>query len=371
MLTRNSGTVVRYSQGVPSHPEGHENMTRVGIATRLARVLDYAFGGEYEPGRSYPGHLYFVPNDTLVGNGIPALAIRSEQDLFGGTVPYPFLATKAVAHPLVEGAFAPPGWTQALGASVADVVLHGYAAFTIEDARRAGLLMLQSGDARVKRGEGIGGLGQTVVSNAAELDAALDGLDAESLLRHGLVIEENLQEVTTFSVGRLLVGGRLATYVGTQRLTPNNNGVEVYGGSELRVARGDYDKLMGLDLEPSFRMAIQCARKFDTDVFRAYTGILASRRNYDIAQGLDAQGKPRMGVLEQSWRLGGASPAEIAALEAFGDDPALRSVHASCIELYGEGVTVPPAATLYFSGVDARVGRLTKYAFTGGNGSPA
>jgi len=371
MQTKNPGTVVRYAHIAPKYPKGHENLTRAGIAARLARFLNYAFAGDYEAGRHYPGHVYFVPNDTLVGDTGRNLGLACEQDLFGGAVPHPFMTTKSVVHPLVAGAEAPPGWMQALGESVADVVLHGYSAFTLDDARRAGVEMLKKGDARVKLGEGIGGSGQTVVANLAELDAALDGLDAGSLLRHGVVVEENLQEVTTYSVGRLVVGGFVASYVGTQRLTPDNSGAEVYGGSDLMVAAGDYDRLLNLKLEPSFRMAVQCARRFDADVSKAYPGLFASRRNYDIAEGLDAAGTPRMGLLEQSWRLGGATPAEIAALEAFRDNPDLPSVHASCIELYGDDVIVPPGATTYFSGVDERVGRLTKYALTGDHGSPA
>jgi hypothetical protein len=88
-----------------------------------------------------------------------------------------------------------------------------------------------------------------------------------------------------------------------------------------------------------------------------------SRRNYDVAQGLDAAGRRRSGVLEQSWRVGGASGAEIAALEAFRADPALRLVRASTHEVYGEGAAPPPpGAAVYYRGTDEQVGPLAKYA---------
>ena len=93
-----------------------------------------------------------------------------------------------------------------------------------------------------------------------------------------------------------------------------------------------------------------------------FPGFFASRRNYDVAQGSDAQGCHRSGVLEQSWRIGGASGAEIAALEAFRADPGLQSVRAATVELYGEGHTPPPRASVYFQGIDAKVGPITKYA---------
>jgi len=89
--------------------------------------------------------------------------------------------------------------------------------------------------------------------------------------------------------------------------------------------------------------------------------MFASRRNYDVAQGTNAHGQWRSGVLEQSWRIGGATGAEIAALEAFRADPDLHVVRASTFEIYGESQDPPPQATVYFRGTDERVGLLTKY----------
>jgi hypothetical protein len=59
--------------------------------------------------------------------------------------------------------------------------------------------------------------------------------------------------------------------------------------------------------------------------------------------------------------MGGASRAEIAALEAFRADPTLRAVQASTIEIYGEAEP-PRQATIYFRGIDEQVGLITKYA---------
>ena len=81
-----------------------------------------------------------------------------------------------------------------------------------------------------------------------------------------------------------------------------------------------------------------------------------------MAQGTDASGRRRLGVLEQSWRLGGASGAEIAALEAFRADPSLRSVRAASREIYGDYPPVPEDSTVYYRGIDPQVGAVTKYA---------
>ena len=60
--------------------------------------------------------------------------------------------------------------------------------------------------------------------------------------------------------------------------------------------------------------------------------------------------------------MGGASGAEIAALEAFRADPASRAVRARTVELYGPDHAPPPGATVYFHGTDERVGPMLKYA---------
>ncbi len=81
--------------------------------------------------------------------------------------------------------------------------------------------------------------------DAAGLDAALAALDPAELAHHGLVLEEDLTEVTTYSVGQVSVAGLVASYWGTQRLTPDNRGAAVYGGSDLVVARGGFEALAG------------------------------------------------------------------------------------------------------------------------------
>jgi Protein of unknown function (DUF3182) len=184
------------------------------------------------------------------------------------------------------------------------------------------------------------------------------------------VLEENLTEVTTYSVGHVRVADLAATYFGTQRLTKDNNGAEVYGGSDLVIARGDFDALLGLGLSDEVRLAVAQAQVYDTAAMEIYSGMFASRRNYDIVQGFDCSRRRRSGVLEQSWRLGGASTAETAALEAFKADPALHAVRASAIEIYGESETPPPNATVYFRGVDEQVGALTKYTLVEHHGDP-
>jgi hypothetical protein len=80
----------------------HERATRAEIARRLAAFKGYDFAGAYDRTKTYSGPLFFVPSDTLIGAEAKALGIQGEHDLFGGVVPFSFVATKAITHPLVE-----------------------------------------------------------------------------------------------------------------------------------------------------------------------------------------------------------------------------------------------------------------------------
>ncbi|MGE4476652.1 MAG: DUF3182 family protein [Stutzerimonas sp.] len=343
------------------HEPQHERSVHAALAERLADLLGYHYGGDYRPGTVPGGHIYLVPSGTIVGSQeARELGLEAETDLFGGFVPHPFVQTKAITHPLVRSeADAPVGWSRDFCAQVRDSVLPGYSAFTRDDARDAGLRLLHEGPVRIKPVRATGGRGQVEIHDVAALDQALAELDERELETYGLVLESNLAQVTTFSVGQVQVGDQLASYYGTQCLTPDNNGQQVYGGSDLVVVSGDFDALLRCDLDEATRLAVEQARVYDRAARSCFRGLVASRRNYDIARGMDARGRACSGVLEQSWRIGGASGAEIAALQALRADPD-RVVHAATRELYGESQAIPPDAEVLFRGEDSEIGFVTK-----------
>jgi hypothetical protein len=164
-------------------------------------------------------------------------------------------------------------------------VLQGWSAFATEDALAAGQDP-RHGKVRVKPGAGIAGLGQSVVDNVTDLARALDAIDADAMAESG-VSEQDLDDVTTYSIGQVHVADLIATYYGTQSMTTNNHGVEVYGGSEITVVRGDFDALTALRLPEDVELAIAQARAYDAAANECFTGFYASRRNYDVAQGRD------------------------------------------------------------------------------------
>jgi len=359
-----SGVVVTYSPHLQGLADSHEQATQIELSKRLAALKGWTFGGAYNASREYEVPVYFVSSDTLVDIArAHEIGIFNEHDLFGGVVPHAFIATKAITHPVLDQtSFAPPGWSHDFGKRVRDVVFSGFTVFTRDDAISAGACLLKHGSVRIKPVRQAGGRGQIVISNASELKRAIESLDPKELSHAGLVLEENLTEVTTYTVGHVRVADLLATYFGKQRLTTDNNNETVYGGSDLTVLRGDFELFAELDAPREVCVAIDHARVYDRAATACFPGIFASRRNYDVAWGRDSTGAWRCGVLEQSWRLGGASGAEILALEAFRADHDLELVRASTFEVYGKCTPPPPNAAITFRGVDERIGPLTKYA---------
>ena len=225
----------------------------------------------------------------------------------------------------------------------------------------AGRHLLGTGSIRIKPVRAKAGRGQVVIRDVQELGDALRQLDEGELETWGLVVESNLTEVATYSVGQVRAAGLVASYCGTQNLTPDATGQMVYGGSDLYVVRGEYEALLKHPAARSYQLAIEQARQYEAAALQALPGLILSRRNYDVATGLDTQGNRVSGVLEQSWRIGGASGAEIAALEAFAADSSLTFVEASTIERYGNELAVPAGTSVVYSGNDEETGQINKY----------
>ncbi|OPK08555.1 DUF3182 family protein [Pseudomonas sp. VI4.1] len=320
------------------HPDAplHEVETNRALARWLAHILGLKFGGSYELG-SHRGHdLYLLPTQTLVGAAAAlALGVKGPDDLWGGYVDHDFICTKAISHGLrSKNAHAPQGWSSLFSERVRSVVLDGLSVFSLDDARPAAEHLLYTGPIRLKPIHACAGRGQEVIKSLDQFDAILARPDARTLFTDGVVLEQDLDKVITHSVGQSFIGGKVLSYCGDQYLTEDGQGEQVYGGSNLLVVQGYYEDLLELALPDDVRLAIRQAQVFDSAADESYPGFYASRRNYDIAQGLDSNGKPRSGVLEQSWRMGGASSAELAALQSFVNDPGMRAIRVSSVETY-------------------------------------
>ncbi|EJM72547.1 Protein of unknown function (DUF3182) [Pseudomonas sp. GM49] len=314
----------------------HEVETNRALARWLAQILGLKYGGSYDPQLHEGRDLYLLPTRTLVGAAAARqLGIKGPEDLWGGYVDHDFICTKAISHGLLNhDAHAPPGWAPLFSERVRSVVLDGLSVFSLKDARPAAEHLLYAGPIRLKPIHACAGRGQEVINSLDRFDEMLARPDAKKLFSEGVVLEQDLDQVITHSVGQSFIGNKVLSYCGDQYLTQDAQGEQVYGGSRLLVVPGGYDQLLKLDLPEDVRLAIHQAQVFDKAADEAYPGFYASRRNYDIAQGVDSDGQPRSGVLEQSWRMGGASSAEVAALQSFVNDPGMRAIRVASVETY-------------------------------------
>lgn len=344
------------------HATPADRSTHEALAAWLAQIQGLDFRPE-PPSHRQPGQqFYWVPDATVVGPEQAAeFGIHGPMDLFGGYVERAYQAGKAIVHPLIERpTLTPRGWNDAFASRVKPLVLDGHSVFCHNDALRCASARLQRGPQRLKPAASRGGQGQRVVSDTDQLAEALACYE-EGDYHEGLVIEDDLDEPQTHSVGQVMINGVMLSYHGIQQHNRNPRGELVYGGSDLLVVRGDFGCLLALDLVDSVKLAIQQAVQFDHAVHQQLPAFFASRRNYDVAQGTDARGQRCSGVLEQSWRIGGASGAELAALEAFVGDPALCVVRASTFEIFEDKPLLDNTHVLY-RGPDEHGDFLMKYA---------
>src|SRR5215813_4507767 len=218
-----NGVVVLYVSQFDKSLQWHHKVVLDAVARAIAKIKRYDFGGQYDARRDYSGPLFFVPGDTLLVEETANLGINSSNDLYGGVVPHLFMKTKAITHGLINRhAERPLGWSTVFAERVREIVLPGYTVFSNCDAQMAARRMLTRGPIRLKKPLSASGKDQTVVTSFDELDAVLEKVTADEMATYGLVLEENLRQVRTLSVGEVSVGGLRISYHGTQRTVADN-----------------------------------------------------------------------------------------------------------------------------------------------------
>jgi hypothetical protein len=356
-----NGIVVLYFSRFGKPLQAHHKVVLGLGAKAIAKIKGYEFGGRYDTAYECSGPLFFVPDDTLLLDEASCLGIRSPNDLYGGVVPHLFVKTKAITHGLVDRHTERPlGWSTAFAERVREIVLPGYTVFSNRDAQTAARRMLTRGPIRLKKPLSASGKDQTVVTSLNELDAVLEKVSADEMATYGLVLEENLRQVSTLSVGEVAVGSLRISYHGTQRTVRDNQGRTVYGGSELVCVRGGWEVLDALPMSPEVRAAVVAARRYDaaTVEFHDFT---ASRRNYDVAQGIGADGRPRSRgarALVAHWRREQRRTRGIGSVRA---GSVVRDRWRIPVEEYGTGRGAPAGALVDFQGDDPEAGPLLRY----------
>ena len=143
----------------------------------------------------------------------------------------------------------------------------------------------------------------------------------------------------------------------------DNNGQSVYGGSDLVCARGGWDALEQLALLPHVRAAVD-AGAYD-EAMRAYPGFMASRRNYDVGRGIDADGRRRFGVLNPRGALAVPAARNFSRRLHSHGTPTLRSSRHLAWSNWQQPQP-PPDAVVHFHGEDPEAGPVLRYSVVTG-----
>ncbi len=346
------------------------------IVDKIASIFE-RFGG-IDQGKTYYVAdktivLEFSENEKLIKDAL----IESEKDFFGGIVPRAYQSTKAIMHPLVSReAACPLGWSHEFSQELVhlDLVLPGFTVFNIEDIRTAFNHLYDKGVYQIRLKDPLGylGMNQFVVTSFQELEQFISDkiVDNEKLQQYGLVVEENLhpEDLKTYSVSFVTVGFHQVHCIGVQRFSQG-----LYGGTDFVIMQtGKYilPELLarvGIFNKEDAQVIIDKALLFRALLNKHIPEIKTARFNVDIVSGIASiysnstcELVKRFALLEQSFRVGGASAAEIWGLEYLLCHPSVDAVCASTYYRYGDEAyqTVSGEENLY-CGVDSRLGSIS------------
>lgn len=304
------------------------------------------------------GKVYFVPfaavhSDLALDRGISGIG-----DLYGGIVRHLEHADKAILHALPSHDAQYPSWySPRFAQHVQAVALPGYTAFTIEDAVRAYRLMRSDGfTVRLKDPANTGGLGQHFIGAEVELAGILAQYEAK-LAKTGIVLEADLHEPVTITIGYVNIDGVIYTWHG-RPYDVSHDGMTRFGGNELTVVRGGLDVLRKYAEDSHDQLAVEQAKR----VFDAYSllGTTISRATLDIVQGMSCGGMFLSGVTDPSLRPSASSAAEIRAIEALTDNPEATMAKTRLTYDYWKNIEMRPEQELFVD--HSRMNILVKLA---------
>lgn len=271
---------------------------------------------------------YIVPAITVDGKMAESLGIRSTADFYGTYVDCRSFVGKSILHPSVSSQ-TPTFYSDDFAKSVIGLVLPGFTGFTKHDISQGySQFPKDTGALRLKLPNESDGNGQYVIQNNYHLAELLLSYDERFIQEHGLVLETNVYEGKTISLGFAIIGGNTFSFVARQKndiVRETSGERNRYKGAHVVMVKGDLSVLQQTPLFTTQEQgAIQAARSF----YAAYQlfGPVASRLSFDVLTGYDRRGNRLRGVTDITGRLGGTCPALMVALDKFRINPTLQAV---------------------------------------------
>jgi len=296
------------------------------VARHIAKHLGISFDDTLTDYRTVQS--YIVPSKTIQLNEAHRMGICTVDDFYGGAVRDLLHVSKTVLHNRVGRATdGPAAYSPSFAATVSDIVLPGFAFFTIKEGYAAFNELSRRGYlARLKRSDESGGAGQNVVLGEKHMTSLLKQIDQIELRRKGLVLETNLNACRTVSAGIFFVDGQVYSQLACQKDIQRGDRT-IYGGAVMKICRGGFENLFRFgSCGENVELAIRQARSMHEAM--GYFDPLLSRASYDVLQGETSNGEFLSGVTDITCRLGGSSPAEVLALDYFRRKPGAMFVDA-------------------------------------------
>lgn len=274
-------------------------------ARELARYFSLPYQEE-DKGEFRREAVYTVPAVTLDSNRTKSFLAEAIEDFYGTRVEHLGHVGKAILHPLIGEANS-KFYSVEFAKCVADYTLPGFSFFTVEAGSEA-FRRLCGQEARLKLTTESDGHGQFVITNETELLRTLDKFDPTKINEEGLILEPNLREPFTISVGYTILGSVPYSFVAHQKNDVTLDDRNRYLGAHVLVLKGtlgDLSKLVSLSEDEQEAIAKAC--RFNEAY--AYLNPIASRLSFDCLFGQTQRGERLSGITDITGRLGGTCPA--------------------------------------------------------------
>lgn len=274
---------------------------------------------------------YVVPGATLTSGQADQLLIAAENDFYGTAAPTMDHVGKSILHRSMSERY--PGFYSPEFAQEAEsmgLVLPGYTGFAKEEIQQA-FMCVDSRPLlyRLKVPNESDGNGQYRINDTEHLVSLLSQIDAESIAQHGMVIEPDLRNKSTVSVGHFALGDDSYSFVANQT-GEMIDGRDVYlGGNDIIVARGELQNLMDMLHQLGDERFESVAKgKAFFQLYAKHYPLLSSRMSVDVLSGSHPDFGQISGVTDITGRLGGLCPATTLAALHLQENPHQAAVGA-------------------------------------------
>ncbi len=321
------------------------------LAQYLASITGRIFAGEiFSPRRLGSGD-YLLPHKPISLEEGRQFGIINPDQIFGAVIE-PIYAEKSIFHKTVPNAkFVPSKFPHEFATFLNDkgIVLIGYTAFSIEDVEKAYDLITDAGYAvRVKHPLGSSSTKQFRAKSKKQVLDFVRSEEVATLRKFGMILEVNLlnpndkrADVEGFSGGWTQLEGNIYSYLGRQMFAETGT-TDRYIGTRLQMVRGSVDNLGEVADSLVYQDVYRQLEKV-AEATKLLPYLIGSRMNFDfiygVREGIDGiilDESPSVYVVEQSFRVGGASGAELVGIEYLKNNHEEASVTAVSRVHYGK-----------------------------------